>query len=61
MWDFHFHRDMTKGEVVDFTRMLGSLDNVFVTGGRCDARVWKPEVNVFSHVKYFYNVLTDRG
>ena len=44
VWDFNFRRDMTNREVVDFTRMLASLDNIYVNGGGCDVRVWKPEV-----------------
>ena len=58
VWDFNFHRDMTDREVVDFTRMLALLDNVYVNGG-CDVRVWKPAVKGNFSVKSFYDALLD--
>ena len=40
--DFNFCRDMIDREVVDFTRMFDSLNNIYVNGGGCDAIIWKP-------------------
>ena len=58
VWDFNFHRDMTDREAIDFTRMLASLDNVYVTGGGCDTKVWKPAVKGNFSVKLVF-VLID--
>lgn len=59
VWDFNFCRDMTNREVVDFTCMLALLDNVYVSGGGCDVRIWKPAVKGNFSVKSFYNALLD--
>ena len=59
VWDFNFRRDMSDREVVDFTCMMALLDNVYVNGGGCDVRVWKPVVKGNFSVKSFYNALLD--
>ena len=41
--------------------MLGILDNVFVSVGREDERIWKPAVKGQFSVKTFYNVLADNS
>ena len=47
VWDFNFHGTMAL------------LDNVYVHGGGCDVRVWKPAAKGNFSVKLFYNPLLD--
>eukprot|EP00268_Persea_americana_P013605 TRINITY_DN1601_c1_g1_i5.p1 TRINITY_DN1601_c1_g1~~TRINITY_DN1601_c1_g1_i5.p1 ORF type:complete len:189 (+),score=8.84 TRINITY_DN1601_c1_g1_i5:231-797(+) len=39
--------------------MMALLDNVYINGGGCDVRVWKPAVKGNFSVKSFYNALLD--
>ena len=58
-WDFCFWRYLTDREIFDFTSMLGMVDKIFLSVGRGDKRVWKPDVKGNFSVKSFFDSLTE--
>ena len=54
VWDFSFWRDLNDRKASDFTRLLGILDKVYLSGGKGDIRIWKPDVKGKFSVKFFF-------
>ena len=50
---------MTDNEVVDLCILLGLLDKVYLSVGKRDVRLWKPDAKGNFIMKSFYNVLID--
>ena len=60
VWDFSFRRDLTDIEGSDFAHLISMLDNVYLSLGKPDTRVWKPSTKGHFSVKSF-NVSNDNS
>lgn len=57
VWDFLFHRNLHDHEVIDLVRLLSLLEGVYLSAGRRDERIWKPNAKGQFSVRAFYNAL----
>ena len=58
VWDISFLRNLTGIETDDFVRLLGCLDRYYLSGGKSDVGLWKPDIRGHFSVKSFYKVLS---
>ena len=59
VWGLCLRRNLTDNEVVDLCILLGLLDKVYLSVGKRDVWLWKPDAKGNFTVKSFYNVLID--
>lgn len=57
--EFFLRRNLTDIETTDLCSMFGLLDKVYLSLGKPDVRIWKPDVKGKLSVKSLYNVLID--
>lgn len=53
VWNLCLRRNLIDREISDLTSLLGMLDTVYISVGKSDSRIWKPDVKGKFSVKSF--------